>query len=72
MDTDSEDVPQLGSVSEELSGHVPAEAKRDEAEIIDNTRKGALVVFLDHTGTRFLFPFERCLNWSVRAHPLIE
>ena len=72
MDTDSKDAPQLGSASEELSRHVSAEAKPDEVEIIDNTRKGALVVFLDHTGSRFLFPFERCLKWSVCTQPLIE
>jgi hypothetical protein len=72
MDTNSEDASQLSSASEELSGRVSAAAKLDEVDVIENTRKRAPVVFLDHDEARFLFPFERCLKWSVRTHPRFE
>lgn len=59
-----ESSPKSSPVSEpgsELSGDVPIETGRDEAEI----ERKSLVVFLDHTDTRFLFPFEKCQTWSV-------
>jgi hypothetical protein len=72
MENDREDAPQLAPASEELSGDVLTDTKRDEVVVTGNEARREPVVFLDHTGARYLFPFERCQTWSVCTCPITE